>query len=286
MALRGPKLRNAAEELLLKEHANWKPSEVELDITRVRGSSVVSLVGRGGATECASALINLMMDAYLKTIGSGQTNVSNYIEEAAKAEKELQEAEHAWNSFKLDNDTMHAATNLASLQRRSKQLSSARVFYKREIETSSGLSLEQDIERRRMSSGLPADMPAEFAVIARITPTANEFAYLTALRQTNAVATEAAHKEAKIDSEGRLDSQRRQIEVLGELLAGIQGEINKLSDLQLQAQKIEQIYKSAETAYKLSKERELNDGIVSNDSVAPNVVASVVERASVAVDGH
>lgn len=284
MALRGQKLRNSAGEMLLKEHATWKPSEVKLDIARIRGSSVITLVGRGGATDCARALINLIMDGYLTTVGSDQPNGSNFKNETAKTEKGLREAEQAWNSFKLNNDLAHATSNLSTLQRRLKQLTTARLFYQKEMETSTSLSLEQDIERRRMSSNLPSDMPAEFAAIARVTPTASELAYLAVIRQSNAAATEAARKGVTNDRESRLDSHRRQVEILEDLIGGIQTDMAKLTAMQQQAQVIEQTYSSAETAYKTAKSREMNDGMSTDNSVAPLVMASVVERATVAAD--
>lgn len=285
MALRGPKLRSAAEEMLLKEHATWKPSEVKLEIARVRGGSVISLVGRGGANDCARALINLIMDGYLTTVGSDKPNASNLKDETSRTEKGLQEAELAWNSFKLNNDLAHAASNLASLQRRLKQFTAARLFYQNEMESSASLSLEQDIERRKISSNLPPDMPAEFAAIARVTPTASELAYLAVIRQSNAAATEAARKEATNDREARLDSHRRQVEILNDLMGGIQTNIANLSAVQQQARVIEQSYISAESTYKMAKSREMNDGMSPDNSVTPSVMASVVERASVTTDG-
>lgn len=284
--LRSPNLRKTSQEALLKEHADWKPDEITLDVARPRGGSVISLIGRGGSTDCARSLINLMMDAYLASIGPVAPNGSTLKTDSAKLDKELQEAERAWNGFKLDNDMAHLPSNLASLQRRLKQLSSAKSFYQQEMDSSPRLSLEQDIERRRQVSALPPDMPAEFAGIARISPTPSELAYLTALRQTNAAATEAARKEATVDRESRLDSYRRQIETLGELTTGIQAEIEKINTLQQQSQKIEQAYVKAESAYKAAKESEVKDGIASYNSVSPNVAASIVERASVATDGN
>ncbi len=285
MVLRGPKLRSAAEEMLLKEHATWKPSEINLEIAPIRDGSVISLVGRGGAKDCTQALINLIMDGYLTTVGSDKPNGLNLKDETARTEKGLQEAELAWNSFKLNNDLAHATSNLASLQRRLKQFTAARLFYQNEMESSASLSLEQDIERRKVSSNLPPDMPAEFAAIARVTPTASELTYLAVIRQSNAAATEAARKEATNDREARLDSHRRQVEILDDLIGGIQANLAKLSSVQQQAQVFERSFISAETAYKTAKSREMNDGMSPDNSVAPHVMASIVERASVVTDG-
>ena len=286
LILRGLPLRTTAEGTLRKEHADWKPAEVKLDVARVRGSSVISLVGRGGATNCARGLIDQMMATYLASVGSAKIHESSLKSETARIEKELQEAEHAWNSFKLDNDMVHASSTLASLQNRLQKLTVAQGFYKQEMDSSSRLSLEQDIERRKTATALPPDMPAEFAVLARVSPTATELSYLTALRQTNPVATEAARKEAAKERDARQDSHRRQSEVLAELLGEVQKDIDKLGALQQQAQKIEQTYKTAETAYKRAKETEMKDGIAAYSSITPNVVASVVEKASLATEGN
>lgn len=282
--LQGPKLRNMAEERLLKDHSDWSPSEIKLEIGHVRGSATVSLVGRGGATDCARALIDLMMDIYLTTVGPSSKSVTNLKSESAKMEKNLMETERAWNGFKLDHDMAHTDSNQTSLQRRMKQYSNARAFYQREIDSSTSLSLEQDIERRNASHSLPPDMPAEFAVIARTASTPSELAYLIAIKQTNAVATEAARKEAAHEKELRLESHRRQLGLIIELMRGIESDIEKLNILKQEALKIEQTYTAADHAYKMAKVAEKNDGMAAYNSVAPTIIASVVERASAATD--
>lgn len=278
--LQGPKLREKADEMLVKDHPDWVPSDIKLEIGHVRGSATVSLVGHGGATDCARALIDLMMDIYLTTVVPSTKSVANFKDESVRLEKNLLEAERAWNGFKLDHDMAHADSNQTSLKRRLKQFSNAREFYQREIESSTSLSLEQDIERRKASHSLPPDMPTEFAILARITPSPSELAYLIANKQTNAVATEAARKEAAQEKEARLDSHRRQLGLITELLGGIESDIQKLNALKLEALKIEQTYMSVESAYKMAKEAEKNDDLSAYNTIAPPVRASIIERAA------
>lgn len=280
-ALRGPKLRQAAESKLLKDHAHWEPSVVKLEVAHIRGSSIASLIGRGGSADCASLLINLIMDEYLSSIALNRIHGSEFKSETVITQKRLKDAELAWNSFKLNHDLAQAASNLAALQRRLKQLTAAKTFYQREMESSASLSLEQDIQRRRTYVNSPPDMPAEFAAIARVSPTASELAYLEVIRQTNAVAIDAARKEVTNDRAVRLDSHRRQVEILDELLGEIQADIAKLSALQHESQAIEQAYLSAESAYQLAKAKEMNEGMIPENSDAPPVMASVLERATV-----
>ena len=66
--LRSPDMRKLAEAAILNDHPDWKPSEIKLDVERIRRSSVVSITGRGSDPDCARVLIDGVMNLYVASV--------------------------------------------------------------------------------------------------------------------------------------------------------------------------------------------------------------------------
>jgi hypothetical protein len=283
-ALGGAEIRRQAEDFLRKNHPDLKPVPVDIQVARVKGSNVVSVIGRGESPEYSGALVDALMEAYVTSVRPAEAKtVAGPGAETGDAEKALKAAERAWTVFRLEHDLPRLDLELSAAQRRQKRLGVAETYYEQELGLSAKLTLEQEIMRLQASPGLPPNMPAELAALVRTTLTAGEIAYLSALKGANAPAVEAARKEAEKDREDRARSLRKQKEIAGDLALTTAAEITRLQSVQKESERLQALHKAAEAAYAESKIREKNmDGRL-NDSVHP--VVSITERASRAGGG-
>jgi hypothetical protein len=277
--LGGAEIRRQAEDFLKSSRPELKPAPAVIQVERLKGSNIVSVIGRGDSPEFSAALVDAVMEAYVTAARPAEpSNAVGATADTEGAEKNLKEAERAWTAFRLDHDLSRLKTDLAAAERRQKRLAVAKSFYEEELGLGDKLSLEQDIRRRQVSSGLPPEMPAELAALVRTTLTVGELAYLSALKGTNAPATEAARKEAEKDREDRIRSLRKQMEIAGELATAAADDIARLASLQKESAKLEAQRQAAEAAYAEKKAHEKNMGGGLNDSAHPMV--SITERAS------
>lgn len=278
-ALEGAEIRRQAEDFLRKNHPEIKPASVAIQVERMKGSNIVSVIGRGTSPEYSSALVDAVMEAYVISVRPAEAGTGAALTaETDNAEKGLKEAERAWTIFRLEHDLSRLNADLSAAERRQNRLGVAETFYGQELDLAAKLTLEQDITRRQASTPLPREMPAELAALVRTTLTVGEIAYLSALKGANAPAVEAARKEAEKDREDRARSMRKQMEIARDLAAGTAADIARLRSLQKESERLQALHRAAEAAYAVIKSREKNmDGRL-NDSVHP--VVSITERAS------
>lgn len=281
--LRGDEIRKQAVAALKKSKPDLQPDPVVIVVARMTGSNVVSVSGRGGTPQANGALVDAIMEAYVAAVRPREVERdAAAVASSSEAEKGLREAERAWNTFRLEHDIAALQSNRAGAQRRLKRLEVARNYYEQELAMAAKLPLDQDLQRRQASPMLPQDMPAEFAALARSTLTVGELAYLSALKQTNAGATAAALKEATKDQGERVTSNRKQLEIVNDLLKSVQAEIAKLEGNEVEAAKLEVRLKTAEARYRQTKAHEKNVGAGPNNPVHP--VVSIMERAGGAAE--
>jgi len=283
-ALGGAEIRRQAEEFLRKNCPEIKPAPVAIQVERMKGSNVVSVIGRGASPEYSGALVDAVMEAYVVSVRPAEVESgAGLAAQTDDAEKGLKEAEQAWTRFRLEHDLSRLDSDLAAAERRQKRLGVAEEFYQRELDWAAKLTIEQDLTRRQASPTLPAEMPAELATLVRTTLTAAELAYLSALRGANAPAIEAARKEAEKDREDRARSMRKQMEIGRDLARATGAEIARLRSLQTESERLQARHRAAEAAYAGIKSREKNMGAHLNDSVRPMVF--ITERAGKAKEG-
>lgn len=284
LALGGDEIRRQAEDFLKKNQPDLKAAPVTLQTSRIKGSNIVSVIGRGESPEYNAALVDAVMEAYVNSVRPVETEKeASVTADAEDAEKALREVERVWTAFRVEHDLTRLKNELAVVERRGKRLAVATDFYQQELNLSAKLTIDQDIRRRQASPGLPSDMPAELAALYRTTLTVGELAYLNALRGTNSPVTEAARKEAEKDQEERLRSIRKHMEIAAELTASTAAEIARLQSLQKESETLEARHQAAEKVYVEKKTREKNMGGGLNDSVHPMV--SITERAGRAKGG-
>ncbi len=275
--LGGAEIRRQAEDFLQKNHPEIKPAPVNIQVARVKGSNIVSVIGRGESFEYNVALVDAVMEAFVIFVSPKKTEKSaTFMADTNSAEKNLKEAERAWTAFRLEHDVSRLNAELSSMERRQKRFVVANSFYEQELDQAAKLTLEQEIRRRQISRDLPSEMPAELAALVRTTLTVAELAYLSALRGTNAPAAEAARKEAEKDGEERVRSIRKQVEIAGDLSSTAASEIARLKLLQMESENLQARHRAAESDYneKKSREKNMNGGL--NDSVHP--VVSITEH--------
>ncbi len=254
------------------------PAPVAIQVERVRGSNIVSVIGRGDSPDFSSALVDAVMEAYVASVNPAEADKgASSAADNEDAEKNLQEAERAWTAFRVEHDLARLKSDLAAAERRQKRLAVAKSFYEQELGLADKLNLEQDIRRRQASSTIPPEMPAELAALVRTSLTVGELAYLSALRGGNAPVLEAAKIEAEKDREERTRSFRKQMEIATDLATTTAGEIARLQALQTESTRLQSLHQAAEAAYVEKKSREKNLGPGLNNSVRPMV--SITERA-------
>ncbi len=103
--LGGAEIRQKAEDFLKKEHPDLKSAPVEIKVERSKGSSFVSVVGRGTSPEYSAALVDAVMEAYVVAARPAEPEkTADLATDAGDAEKSLKEAERAWTAFRLEHD--------------------------------------------------------------------------------------------------------------------------------------------------------------------------------------
>lgn len=277
--LGGAEVRRQAEEILQKKSPEIKAVPVAVQLARMKGSNIVSIVGRGDSSKYRAALVDAIMEAYVNFVCPPETELAaKSLADAKSAEKNLQEAERAWTAFRLENDPTRLSSDLSAAERSQKRLAVAISYYEQELNMTAKLTLEQDIRRRQASPSLPSEMSAELAALVRTTLTVAEIAYLSGLKGTSAPVTEAARKEAGKDREERVRSIRKQLEIARDLSATTAVEIVRLQSLRLESDKLQASHQAAgaEYAKKKSLEKMIGGGL--NNTAHPMI--SIIEYAS------
>jgi hypothetical protein len=110
---------------------------------------------------------------------------------------------------------------------------------------------------------------------------------LSALKQTNPAAIEAARTAAATDREARLDAQRRQLEIVKDLGLAADLDAEKFKTLRIKARELEARYKSAEDRYNEARSAEKAAGASAAGRLGQrHATASIVERAAPAAGNN
>jgi uncharacterized protein involved in exopolysaccharide biosynthesis len=278
--LSSPDIRQKAEAAVLRSKPALKIEPVAIQVVREQNGSVLSVIGRSTSSEFARALVDEIMDAFVATKARDKTGDGDESStQLAAARKELSEAERAWASYKLDHDTGRLASDRSDAERLVRRFEVSLKWFQTEVEAVSKLSVEDDIKRRQTAGNLPAEMPAEFALTARVSPTMGELGYLSAMKSANDAAIRAAKDSATKDRESRVETLRKQIELLGELLADSKKKLAELSDSSSKAADLQGRLTAAEQKVQTITKQEQSDALKGAETQSPGA-ASIVERAT------
>lgn len=277
--IEGAEIRRLAEGLVLKNHPEIQPAPVNIQLTRVRGSNIINIIGRGKSPAYSAALVDAVMESYVSMVSPADTNqASPPMADPVLAEKNLKETERTWNAFRLENDATRMNAELSAAERKQKRLEVAVSFYEKELNMAAKLGLEQDIRRRQASPGLPSEMPAELAALANTALTVAEIAYLSGLRGTSASALEAARKAAEKDREERARLMTKQLEIARDFSAATESDIARIRALLAESDKLQTMHREAQATYAEKKSIEKKWGGELNAAAHPGV--SIIEHAA------
>lgn len=278
-AIEGAEIRRLAEGHVLKNHPEIVPAPVTIQLTRVRGSNIINIIGRGKSPAYCAALVDAVMESYVSIVSPAETKqASSPAADHVLAEKNLKETERAWTAFRLENDITRMNAELSAAERKQKRLAVAISFYEKELNLAAKLSLEQDIRRRQASPGLPSEMPAELAALANTTLTVAEITYLSNLRGTSAPAIEAARKAAEKDREERTRLMSKQLEIARDFSSTAESDVARIRVLLAESDKLQSTHQAAQVAYAEKKSIEKKMGGDLNAAARPGV--SIIEHAT------
>ena len=271
-------LHQRVEALLLRTHPEMKVAPVTVQIIRTEQNPVLSVVARSTNGDLARAFADELMAAYVETKKSSAE--SDVTPEIAKARKDLLEAERRWASFKLDHDPARLAADEADFNRLVRRFEASIKWFKDEIGAVSGITPEEDIKRRQAAPPLPAEIPSDFALAARQTPTMGELGYLSALKSGNEAAIRSAAATATKDRESRIENLKRQIDLIQDLLADTRKKLAEVTGFQTEAHSLQAEVSAA--GKKLNDFTEKHkDGTLNGSDLDSPGVARIVEKAAI-----
>jgi hypothetical protein len=278
-------LKGMAQKKAFEANSELPAAAVTLQVARMSGNSIITLIGRSESPRLASSFLNELINTYVQRV---QGVIADDLEirartetvraKKAAAEKGLREAEKKLALFKLDHEATHAETDKAASQAKLKRLESARGFYQAELDITAKADLETDLQRRRNLVTPPADMPEEFQRLINSNLTPNEQAYVDALGRNDPATTKVTRLLAEGDQKARIESFKLQLGTVKQLTEDLQKRIREIEAAETSVKSLASAVDVARKAYDELKTAELQNDVTGAGNQPPGVLVTIIEK--------